>query len=314
MNCLPDKALNQQPDSSHKIFPLSHLAVIAVAGEDRAKFLQGQLTCDINSLSESQASIAAFCNPKGRVISTMLAAKTADTFLLILPASLLDKVLNKLKMYVLRSAVRLSDQRENLTVIGMHCSLSVATELNLSTGNFAVSGNDPLMIKLPSVSPRYLAIASQPESTTTLSQRHGFIIGDAEEWHYQDISSGFPWFEAEQSELYIPQMLNLDRLGGISFNKGCYTGQEIIARTHYLGKAKRNLFLAESDCTMPVLPKPGQTVLDEDTKQSVGTLLSAESFSQNTRLLVVLQAEDAESKHLILDDAKQTAIKIVPIP
>ncbi|MGZ4959330.1 MAG: CAF17-like 4Fe-4S cluster assembly/insertion protein YgfZ [Methylomonas sp.] len=305
--------MDKQPDSRPKIFPLSHFGVIAVTGDDRAKFLQGQLTCDINSLSESRASLTAFCNPKGRVISTLLVAKTAEAFLLILPASLLDKVLTKLKMYVLRSAVQLSDQNETLTLLGIHGPLAEITGLDLPSENFAVAGNFPLIIRLPGVLPRYLYIADSSESASALAQRHEISIGGVEEWHYQDISSGLPWFEAGQSEQYIPQMLNIDGLGGISFNKGCYTGQEIIARTHYLGKAKRNLFLAECEFTMPI-PEPGLAVLDKDTKQSVGALLRAKSFSPNTRLLVVLQAEDAESKQLILDDAKQTAIKIVRIP
>jgi tRNA-modifying protein YgfZ len=304
--------LDKPPDSTRKIFPLSHLAVIVVAGEDVAKFLQGQLTCDINSLSASQASIAAFCNPKGRVISTLLVAKSMDAFLLILPASLLDKVLNKLKMYILRSAVRLIDQSQSLTLFGLHYPLPALAELNLPAENLTVSGGDPIMIKLPSAQPRYLCIAKQPQAAATLSQQHTLSIGEAEEWRYRDISSGFPWFEAEQSELYIPQMLNIDGLGGISFSKGCYTGQEIVARTHYLGKTKRHLFLAECDAPLET-PNVGTTVLDGETKQNVGSVLSAQTYSQNTRFLVVLQVADAESKNLILDDAKQTAIKLVTI-
>ena len=304
--------MDKPSDSNLNILPLSHLAAIAVTGEDSAKFLQGQLTCDINSLSASLASIAAFCNPKGRVISTLLVVKSTEAFLLILPASLLDKVLNKLKMYILRSDVQLINQSQNLTLYGLHRPLPLAEELKLPTENFAVSGNDPIMIKLPSTLPRYLCVANQPQSAATLSQQNSFSIADAEEWRYQDISSGSPWFEAEQSELYIPQMLNIDGLGGISFNKGCYTGQEIVARTHYLGKTKRHLFLAECDGTLET-PESGTTVLDRETKQNVGSVLSAQTCAQNTRLLVVLQTADAESKNLMLDDAKRTAIKLVPI-
>lgn len=294
--------MDKQPDSSRKVFSLSHLAIITVTGEDSAKFLQGQLTCDINSLSESQAGIAAFCNAKGRAISTLLIVKTAAAFLLILPNGLLDKVLNKLRMYILRSAVQLSGQSGE-RLFGLPCPPS-ATDFNLPAESHIV-------IKLPPPLSRYLCIAGQPESTT-LNQQFSLSIGETEEWRYWDISSGFPWFEASQSELYIPQMLNIDKLGGVSFSKGCYTGQEIIARTHYLGKAKRSLFLAECDSLMET-PDSGISILDSETRQSVGSVLNAQTFSKNTRLLVVLQSEDAEAKNLILDDAKQTAIKIVPI-
>ena len=106
-------------------------------------------------------------------------------------------------------------------------------------------------------------------------------------------------------------MLNLDKLGGISFNKGCYTGQEIVARTHYLGKAKRHLFLA--DCgVIEQLPVGGTHVLAADTLLNAGDILHAETFCENTRLLLVLP-EEADGKNLVLDDAKRTAIKIAPI-
>lgn len=303
--------MDKQFDSSRKIFTLSHLSVIAVTGKDSAKFLQGQLTCDINNLSESQASIAAFCTPKGRVISTLIIVKTAETFLLILPNSLLDKVLKRLQIYILRAEVALLDQSESLLLFGLHCLPAAFTGFNLPADDFAVGSHGAAFIKLPASS-RYLGIVTQPESLTTLSAQNGFVVGDTEEWRYQDISSGFPWFDEEQSELYIPQMLHIDTLGGISFNKGCYTGQEIIARTHYLGKAKRSLFVAECrDILEPTVC--GSTVLDADTQQSLGNILSYQSYLQNTRILVVLQSADAESKNLVLDDAKRTAIKIVAI-
>ena len=278
-------------------------------GEDSAKFLQGQLTCDITSLPESQASLAAFCNPKGRVISTLLIVKTAKAFLLILPASLLDKVFKKLQIYILRSSVRLSDQNQSMQLLGLACQTAI--ELNSCTEAFGLAGEDICIVKLPSPFSRYLAITPRPLPAEIANRQSSFNIGNAEEWRYQDVSSGFPWFEESQSELYIPQMLNVDGLGGISFNKGCYTGQEIIARTHYLGKTKRSLFLAECG-VIDKSPDGGMAILDRETRQNVGNILSAQTFSQNTRLLLVLQAADAESKNLVLDDAKRTAIKIVP--
>lgn len=310
-----DKTLDKQPDTPLKIFPLSHLASISVTGADNAKFLQGQLTCDIFSLSDSLASIAGFCNPKGRVISTLLVLKTNDSFLLLLPRSLLNKVITKLQMYILRSAVRLGDENQGLKLFGFSCPATEIGSLKLPTENFAVGrgGDGNLFVRLPSPSPRYLCIANQQDALSQLDQHNGHLVADdSAEWLFQDISSGFPWFDSEQSELYIPQMLNIDGLGGISFNKGCYTGQEIIARTHFLGKAKRNLFPAECSAATET-PAAGISVLNDETKQSVGAVLSAITYAQNTRLLLVLQVSDAEAHQLVLDDAKQTAIKIVPI-
>lgn len=314
MNRQTDETLDNKPDYSLcKIFSLSHLAIISVTGGDSSKFLQGQLTCDINNLTENRASIAAFCNPKGRVISPLIIVKTAESFFLILPLSLVDKVLNKLRLYILRSAVRLENQTGNLQLLGLQCLSSAPMPLDLPVDNFAVKNGSPLVIKLPSsFLLRYLCITSQSEATPPQFQQNDFSSGELDEWRYQDISSGLPWFESDQSEAYIPQMLNIDELGGISFNKGCYTGQEIIARTHFLGKAKRSLFLAESNIPLET-SSVGLSILDQETQQSVGNVLSAQTYSQHTRMLIVLQIEGVESKHLMLDDTKRTALKIVAI-
>lgn len=300
--------MEKKSNSNFKLFTLSHLAVITVKGEDSVKFLQGQLTCDINSLAESQASIAAFCNPKGRVISTLLVVKTADAILLILPASLLDKVYKKLQIYILRSLVQLNE-KNGLSLFGVDGQMAQgdASVLDLGPGC-----DDVVVTKLPYSQSRYLCIVDNTKSVAPSMQQNNCNPESTEEWRYLDISAGFPWFEESQSELYTPQMLNLDGLGGVSFNKGCYTGQEVIARTHYLGKAKRNLFVAESN-GMPETPENGISVLDGDTQEKIGNILIAQTYLQNTRLLAILQVTDVTSHKLVLDDVNRTAIKILPI-
>ena len=305
-----DKSLN----SDCRIFALSHLAVISVTGEDCGKFLQGQLTCDIYELQDLQAKVAAFCNAKGRVISTLLVVKTGSAFQLILPACLLDKVIKKLQMYVLRSLVRLTDQSQVWRLYGLEAQ-AAANDAELSVSGqldfLKFSTVENLVFKHPAYFPYFLCIAQNPAVFESLIQQNDCKIGNLAEWCYQELSVGFPWFEMSGSEQYIPQMLNIDKLGGISFNKGCYTGQEIVARTHYLGRAKRHLFLA--DCgEMEQIPAGGMPILDGDTLQNVGDMLCADTFAQNTRLLLVLQ-EEAGGKNLVLDDAKRTAIKIASI-
>jgi len=282
-----------------RIFNLNYLAVIEVSGADSANFLQGQLTCNVNDLSDSQASIAAFCTAKGRVISSLIVIKTVDSFCLVLPASLLDKVLKKLQMYVLRSAVKLVDKREQWAVYG----LQIQESANPVEPAFFVNQSEFITIKLPSVLSRYLMI-KPIQSSTTVNQ----ISDNA--WHYQDILDGLPWFEFEQSEQYTPQMLNIDQLGGISFTKGCYTGQEIVARTHYLGKAKRSLFAAQSNQLLD-LPCDGCAVLDSQTQQAVGHVLKAQHYQEQTYLLVVLQVTDVDSQALVLDDQQRNLITLI---
>jgi folate-binding protein YgfZ len=289
-----DSSINSQ------IFNLDYLAVIEVSGADSAKFLQGQLTCNVNDLSDSQASIAAFCTAKGRVISSLIIIKTANGFCLLLPASLLDKVLKKLQMYVLRSAVKLVDQRQQWAVYGLQTQASANPEEPV----FSVNQADFITIKLPSVLSRYLMIRPI-QSPSSVNQ-----VSNDDAWRYQDIVDGLPWFEFEQSEQYTPQMLNIDQLGGISFTKGCYTGQEIVARTHYLGKAKRSLFAGQSNQLL-ALPCEGFVVLDSQTQQTVGHVLTAQHYLQQTYLLIVLQVADVDSPSLVLDDQQRSVITLI---
>jgi folate-binding protein YgfZ len=303
--------LDKPFNSDCKVFTLSHLAVISVTGADCGKFLQGQLTCDINELQDYQAGVAAFCNAKGRVISTLLVVKTGQEYQLILPVGLLDKVLKKLQIYILRALVRLTDQSQTWRLYGLEGLAPQDQDINLQIDSSKSSTDEILVIRHPAYFSHFLCIAKNPQFIEQLLQQHRYKIGSLEEWRFHELSSGFPWFEAGGSEQYIPQMLNIDQLGGISFNKGCYTGQEIIARTHYLGRAKRHLFLADcSDITEP--PACGVHVLASDNLQNVGDILSAATFLQNTRLLVVLQ-EGASLKNLALDDPRRTVIKLADI-
>ncbi|MCK9604989.1 MAG: folate-binding protein [Methylomonas sp.] len=288
------------------LYHLNHLAIIEVNGEDACQFLQGQLTCNINELTQQKTSIAAFCNAKGRVISTLLIIKTQLGFFLILPASLLGTVLKKLQMYVLRAKVKLTEPK-NIAITGLTSSNGIV-DISLPKQDFFCTENhETLFIKLPSAG-RFLCIVP----SNKLAQ-HPFArlpSAPVAEWRFEDISSGFPWFEASRSEQFIPQMLNIDQLGGISFSKGCYTGQEIVARTHYLGKAKRQLYLAESN---EILAQDTDVaVKDAESGEKYGDILALESYGAITRLLVVLQTVDDKPKILILDNQQHTPIKLIP--
>jgi len=299
------------PDHLYKptentLYHLQHLAVMEASGADAAQFLQGQLTCDIRNLTDSKAGIAAYCTPKGRVITTLLVVKTPTAFLLILPGSLLNKVLKRLQMYILRSKVRLADKSDSLFLTGLHYSTAIDS---LPTDAFQCQSNSHgITVRLPSKACRYLHIGdSDPAEESFLNCCNE---GKESDWRYQDISSGFPWFNLEQSEKYIPQMLNLDQLGGISFNKGCYTGQEIVARTHYLGEAKRRMYLAE--CEGVLSKDENLPIKNAETQEKAGEILTHEVAGEHTRLLLVLQTVDAPPKNLILDDATQRSLTLIP--
>lgn len=299
------------PDSGKHIFAISELAVLTVAGKDAAKFLQGQITCNINDITETQSSVGALCNPKGRVITTFLLIKKVDAFLLVLPKTLLGSVKERLQKYILRSDVQLIDGSDELCLIGLNCPTGQPNNLSLPEQLFATSQQNAVFINISPEQSRYLVI-SEPETAIMLWKTwtgdQGFQPESSAQWRYLDITAGFPWLTPETSEEFIPQMLNLDKLGGISFNKGCYTGQEIVARTHYLGKTKREMFLAE--CASATAPQPNTAIMDKnaESEQSLGTVLTAQARNNVYKMLIVLQVSDANTYSLVLNNQDQDKV------
>lgn len=290
--------------TSNTPHPLTHLAVIEVGGDDAAQFLQGQLSCNIHELTDAQASLAAFCTAKGRVISVLLVVKTASTYLLVLPRSLMDKVLKKLQMYILRSKVTLDSETNWTGIYGFPDTASIDS-IALGKERFACCRiKQTLLIRLPSQ--RILCIGDVGVADSNLAESSTI---DEQTWRFLDISAGLPWFDEPQSEKHIPQTLNIDQLGGISFNKGCYTGQEIVARTHYLGQHKRKLLLAE--CLRSMQNHDNLAILNAENREKIGEVLTMQSIADKTRLLIVLQTVDEQAKNLILDDAEQSQLSLI---
>jgi folate-binding protein YgfZ len=297
------------------IYPVAHLAVLTISGKDAAKLLQGQLTCNINDITETKSSLGALCNPKGRAITTFLLVKNGDAFLMILPEELLESVKKKLQMYILRSDVTLTNSSDKLCLIGL-------TDPTMQTEPlFATLQQEIITVNFSTTQRRHLIIAEADKAIALWSEwvgNQGFHPKNSDQWRYLDILSSLPWLTTETSEEFIPQMLNLDQMGGISFNKGCYTGQEIVARTHYLGKTKRVLFLAE--CDTPSTPAPNSIIIDDSTgtEQTIGRVLLAQhsqatSDNEGTvcKMLIVLQVSDNDTHNLKLNDNKQTHITLL---
>jgi folate-binding protein YgfZ len=254
---------------AHSLSPLTCLGSLLITGADARSFLHGQLTTDVRNLLSGQATPTAWCNANGRVIANgfLLALPTAATepasqaFRLILARDLASVTQTRLSRYILRSKVDIL-QEGNLT----HWGLSTETDLpalalawfadqgfnlpemplSLSAMNQA-SGSAASILALPSLATASRWLLSLPTTWTAAWQSlwtPGAISCDA--WQRQDIDAGFPWVTAATSEAFVPQMLDFDCLGGVSFDKGCYSGQEVIARARYLGEVKRRLYRVKS--------------------------------------------------------------------
>lgn len=288
------------------VYPVAGLAVLKVAGKDASQFLQGQVTCNVNEIAANKSSFGAFCNPKGRVIAIFLILKPYDDFLLILPDELIATVIERLRKYILRADVKLIDGRDDHCLIGITPSPNDPS-LELPEHDLEVVSGDYDALKLPSFRSRYLTIASPEQAAkvwSSLTVEHGFQPGDSVQWYLFDIEDRIPWTGLETSEEFIPQMLNLDKLGGISFNKGCYTGQEIVARTHYLGKTKRELYLAEFDGEQA--PAPNTAILDSN-----GLAAGKVLIAQKPKLLAILPTSECDSQNLRLDTTTKDKIKLI---
>jgi tRNA-modifying protein YgfZ len=295
--------------SGNSIYPLTHLAVLSVTGKDAGKLLQGQITCNVNDISETKSSIAAICNPKGRAIATFFLVKKADAFLLVLPVELVETIKKRLQMVVLRSDVKIADSSDELFLIGL-CETEKPTQPFVKE-----TQQDLISVNLPSSTKRKLLIIGAENVINFWADKvnhQGFRVTSSTEWRYLDIVSGIPWLTSATSEEFIPQMLNLDKLGGISFNKGCYTGQEIVARTHYLGKAKREMLLAE--CQTSILPETNSSILNRDSndQEVVGKILMAQHDEHNCKMLVILQIAEPTYNNLGLQEDRQAQVRLIP--
>lgn len=283
-------------DSTATIAPLTHLSILTVAGSDAATFLQGQTTCDIMALEQNKSSLGAYCNAKGRTITNFIIIKQTDYFQLVFSHELIETVRKKLQMYILRSDVQLTNQTENLCLIGIH-------QANLSSQD--------AVYEYPQLNTGQLFIGSFEQSHAFCQAliEQGITLVADKTWLNLDIEAGIPWVMDATSEDFVPQMLNLDTLGAISFEKGCYTGQEIVARTHYLGKNKRAMYYA--CCAVEVDIEPG-CVISELGKENthLGSVILAATKKTETQLLIVLKDQAKTVQSLQLNNQNHDQINI----
>jgi len=298
------------------ICDLSHLGLLELQGADVFTFLQGQVTNDVKQLSGQIAHYSGYCNPKGRLLALFLAFAHQEHIHLQLPKDLIAPVAKRLKMFVMRSKVEVQDVSESIIKIG----LNGAKAIELLSALFSkVPQNDyelvtlenGALIKLPGNQPRFeifTDIANAPAIWNSLSQ-HAKAV-NAAYWELLEIQAGIPEVYPVTQEEFVPQMLNLDLLNGINFKKGCYTGQEIVARTHYLGTVKRRTQLAHID-EGATPPNPGDNVLNSNG-DSVGKVVRcAPSYNGGYDLLAEIRLESVEAGPL---NVNGSTLNIMQLP
>jgi folate-binding protein YgfZ len=300
---------------------LGFLGVIAAYGADAGSFLQSQLSNDSNAIDNSTSQLSAFCTPKGRMLGLMRLFRVGDTWYLRLPLDSLDAVLQRLRMYVLRADVTLEDATENFLRIGL--SGERATEQLAATGlpvpgtvDAVTHGNGTTLIMTPGIEPRYELYLTDLDTAKSVWQTlnvHAAPVGEPV-WRLLDIQAGIPNIYAATAELFVPQMANLQLVNGVNFRKGCYPGQEIVARMQYLGTLKRRMYLGHISSDVPA--SPGEELFSEaDNQQAAGRLVDAQAHPDGgQQALAVLQIKAAEAGTLHLGSPAGPAFTLQALP
>lgn len=281
MTTLPETKLSLPTSAALR---LTDWGVIRAQGEEAAKFLHSQLTQDFALLGPDQARLAGFCSAKGRLLATLLGWREGEhDLLLALPAALLPAILKRLSMFVLRAKCKLSDASAEWAVWG-----EIAPPQDGERWALSREDDGAARIRLPDVASHSRWLRIQPAATAAPA----LPALSTQDWAWLEAEAGLAWVQAATQEQFVPQMLNLELLDGVNFKKGCYPGQEVVARSQYRGTLKRRTFLYE----LQGEAQAGQEIFhSEDPGQPAG--------------LVALAAVRDDGRSLILAETKIAALE-----
>ena len=274
-----------------RIAKLEQYGLLLAAGEEARAFLHAQLTNDVESLAAGQARYAGWCSAKGRLLATFLVIPHAGGFLLQLSRDLVPAVMKRLPMFILRSKVKLSDVSDQWTQYGTWDS----------------GGGEPLAV---GESDGAVTVRIEPDRSLVLapesaSSRFSPNVS-SEEWMLAEVRAGRPRIAQATQDQFVPQMVNFELTGGVDFRKGCYPGQEIVARAQYRGAVKRRMYRLRG---APL--QPGQELFSDDAPgQASGTVVNAAGDES----LAVLQTAAVDAKAPIRTKAQAGALEVLPLP
>jgi len=295
--------------------PLPDLAVLQFQGTDALTFLQGQLSNDVVHLPHTEARLAAWCSAKGRVLATLVVwrepADAGDVVYALVKADVAQALLKRLSMFVLRAKVAL-----RVAARPVAGEILAATPADAATWRVWHRGGET-RIQAPDANAtrqRVWCIESATDAEAVIiTPDLAASSASAHVWHAADIAAGLPWIGAANQDLYIPQTLNLDLLGAISFTKGCYPGQEVVARSHYRGTIKRRMAYATAQAQAAI----GMDVFKADGGDSpCGRVINlAEGEADGLQhLLLEMQLADLPQADIRLGGADGAPVTLRPLP
>jgi folate-binding protein YgfZ len=290
-NLLPVEPIQPLMQNSEQALTSGKWGSIRVTGADRVAFLQGQLTQDIAKLTTDKALLAGWCSPKGRLLCLAWLCDWQESIWLVMPAELIDQVTRRLKMFVLRAAVEITpDALPVSPITRSNAPFKANFDSNNNLVNYCLY-DDKYAAIFPGLMPEMALLIGAADTADAAINETA--------WRTAAIASGLPSVSQATSEEFVPQMLNLDLLDGISFTKGCYVGQEIAARTQNLGRIKRRMY--GFSYSGPLTVAPGQPVVVDG--KTVGQVVDATSSADSTRLLAVIRIEHLNNEMFVAADS-----------
>ncbi|TWG83324.1 hypothetical protein L602_003100000090 [Cupriavidus gilardii J11] len=296
------------------------IGLIRVAGDDAATFLHGQLTNAVEDLGAGEARLAGYCSPKGRLLATLLMWRDAQGIVLQLSADLQPAIQKRLSMFVLRAKAKLSDLSAEMEVVGVAgaraaSTLEAAGLPAPATPWHAATVGDTTVIRLPDGdgAPRW-QVCAPAANAEALRQTFAATLlpADAEVWDWLDIRAGLPRIAVPTQEQFVPQMINFELIGGVNFRKGCYPGQEVVARSQYRGTLKRRMWLVRGEGDTP--DAGVEIYRADDAGQPCGMIVNAAPSPDGGWEALAELKIDAAGASLHLDHAEGLPIATGQLP
>jgi len=291
----------------HGAARLSRLGVIRVQGADAAQFLHGQLTQDFALLGLAEARLAAFCSAKGRMLASFIGFKRTDEeILLVCHRDLLPPTLKRLSMFVLRAKAKISDASDDFQLWGLAGSSVPEVLPEKAWSKIETDGAQVVRLYPANDAPRALWLAPGEHAAPAAS------LLDESDWNWLEVMSGVAMLSQPVVEVFVPQMLNYESVGGVNFKKGCYPGQEVVARSQFRGTLKRRAYIAHGPAPLEV----GQPVFHEsDAEQPCGTVAAAgERPGGGWDAIISMQTSAAASGRLSAGAADGPVLQLLPLP
>ena len=303
------------PDNA--LCALTGQAVLRVTGHDATDFLQGQFSNDVTALASPGSQLTTWSSPKGRVLVLLRLYRDESGYLIVLPAEQVEAFVKRLRMYVLMAKVVVEEQPQLvcLGLGGRSVGDVVSKSLNDAPSDIdtCISHGDTIATRVRGTVPRFEIIAPVETACELWSAWSEDCQPCGESvWRLQNIDAGVPGIANATSEAFVLQMLNLQHIDGVSFKKGCFPGQEVVARMQYLGKLKRRMYRAAG--TGDDLPVPGDDVYNESTASAVGKVVDAQAVGDGTYRMLAVCAIAAAEKPLFLEPEARRSLELLDLP